>query len=188
MHKHRQHAHGSSIFTQGCSLKEPGFVFCLKKRTIFPTLILLFQPPSLVDTYPRAHRRTHTHTCAHVHTHEENFNFICRGRNQSHISLVNPQWLSTDPDTNKVLSRWGQGLRRRTEREERPVVWGLTGGWHRSSAIMGLVYGRVGWRKEAAEIEGQEREREATRERGMWKGVEGSWDLVLCWMKQPPTN
>lgn len=165
MHKHTQHAHGSSIFTQGCSLKEPGFVFCLKKRTIFPTLIFLFQPPSLVDTYPRAHRRTHTHICAHVHTHEENFNFICRGRNQSHISLVNPQWLSTDPDTNKVLSRWGQGLRRRTEREERPVVWGLTGGWHRSSAIMGLVYGREGWRKEAAEIEGQEREREATRER-----------------------
>ena len=110
------------------------------------------------------HTHTHTRTCAH--TQEENFNSICRGRNQSHISLVNPQWLSTDPDTNKVLSRWGQGLRRRTEGEERPAVWGPTGGWHCSSAIMGLVYGREGCRKEAAEIEGRERGIEKERERG----------------------
>ncbi|KAA8581934.1 hypothetical protein FQN60_008674 [Etheostoma spectabile] len=44
---------------------------------------------------------------------------------------------------------------------------GPTGGWHCSSAIMGLVYGREGCRKEAAEIEGRERGIEKERERGV---------------------
>lgn len=50
------------------------------------------------------------------------------------------------------------------------------------------------WREVQREREREEEvgERESERggkERGPCeKGVEGSWDLVLCWMKQPPTN
>lgn len=56
-------------------------------------------------------------------------------------------------------------------RRERPRVWGPTGGWHRSSAIIGLVYGRKGCRRDAAEIEGREGgiEKEGDR-RGEWGG------------------
>lgn len=43
---------------------------------------------------------------------------------------------------------------------------GPTDGWHCSSAIMGLVYGREERRKEAAEIEGRGRGTEKERERG----------------------
>lgn len=157
MHKHTQHActRVCSMFLPGRSLKISPFSPFLKYRSCFSFSISLS-----VSRW-----RTHVHALVRTHK-KENFNSICRGRNQSHISLVNPQWLSTDPDTNKVLSRWGQGLRRRTEGEERPAVWGPTGGWHCSSAIMGLVYGREGCRKEAAEIEGRERGIEKERERG----------------------
>lgn len=47
-----------------------------------------------------------------------------------------------------------------------PGVWGPTDGWHCSSAIMGLVCGREGRRKEATEIEGRGRGTEKERERG----------------------
>lgn len=154
MHKHKLHSCAYSMFLPGYRLKIRSFfsLFEISFLLFFFTLCPLL-----------THTHWHTRTCAH--TQEENFNSICRGRNQSHISLVNPQWLSTDPDTNKVLSRWGQGLRRRTEWEERPAVWGPTDGWHCSSAIMGLVYGREGCRKEAAEIEGRERGTEKERKR-----------------------
>lgn len=50
-------------------------------------------------------------------------------------------------------------------RGEKPGVWGPTDGWRCSSAIMGLVYGREGRRKEATEIEGRGRGTEKERER-----------------------
>lgn len=66
-------------------------------------------------------------------------------------------------------------------RGERPAVWGPTGGWHRSSAIMGLVYGREGRRKEAAEIEGRGRGTEKERERRGW-GEGGKIDPICGMM------
>lgn len=67
-------------------------------------------------------------------------------------------------------------------RGERPAVWGPTDGWHCSSAIMGLVYGREGRRKEAAEIEGRGRGTEKERERGGGGGGGGKIDPICGMM------
>lgn len=149
-------------------------IFCPVIFFLFSFLLFYFVP------------RWHTHIHARVWTQYENFNSVYRGRNQSHISLVNPQWLSTDPDTNKVLSRWGQGLRTRTEWEERPAVWGPTNGWHCSSAIMVLVYGREGCRKEAAEMGEREAQRKNKKE-GVGEKLIPSvvWWLIKATLEQP---
>lgn len=57
-------------------------------------------------------------------------------------------------------------------RRERPGVWDPTGGWHRSSAIIGLVYKRKGCRRDGRErkreMEGVEGEREKKNRSHLW--------------------